>query len=114
MDLNENPLNQSLMLTSTYQIYELVVGTGACNLKVLVVGGGGRGHYGGGGSGYFKFTTVSFGWGVTQISASVGGGGETSTVRLPGFYSQHTATDQQIISAESGKDGYGNHYGGDG
>ena len=62
-------------------------------LRLLLVGGGGRGDYGGGGSGYIQYQTLGLA-GVTNISLNVGNHGESSKVNLNG----------QTIVAEPGDD----------
>ena len=52
-------VTKSLMLTDTDKLYTIkLVGPGACQVRVLVVGGGGYSSYGGGGSGEVLYDTI--------------------------------------------------------
>ena len=68
----DGKLNTSLMLTDTDKLHTIhLVGPDSCQVRVLVVGGGGYSSYGGGGSGEVLYDTIQLNPG-TVISAKVG------------------------------------------
>ena len=68
----DGKLNKSLMLTDTDKLHTIhLVGPDSCQVRVLVVGGGGYSSYGGGGSGEVLYDTIQLNPG-TVISAKVG------------------------------------------
>ena len=55
----DGKLNTSLMLTDTDKLHTIhLVGPDSCQVRVLVVGGGGYSSYGGGGSGEVLYDTI--------------------------------------------------------
>ena len=85
-------------LTRTVQ----VVGGDQCQLRVLAVGGGGPGHpHGGGGSGYLSYYSQPLSSTVLELTITVGGHNQPSTVLAGG---------QLIAHSEPG--GYGTNRGG--
>ena len=79
-----------------------VVGGDKCELRLLTVGGGGAGHpHGGGGSGYLAYYSRPLPATVTELTATVGGDNQPSTVLAAG----------QLI-AHSQQGGHGDNYGG--
>ena len=68
-----------------------------CQLRLLVVGGGGYSDHGaGGGSGYLTYTSQQVAPGVSSMTVAVGDYGEQSNVTVDGV----------TITAQPGQDGY--------
>ena len=93
----------SIMLTGPNTTRTLqVLGGSQCQLRVLAVGGGGPGHpHGGGGSGYLTYYSHHLTAAITELTATVGGDNQPSSVVAAG----------QVI-AHSQQGGYGDNYGG--
>ena len=94
--LYEGEKQQSFMLTNTSQDHKIFAfGSESCQLRILAVGGGGRGEHGGGGSGYFSSLSVPVPLGfMKEILVNVGDAGEASTVKI----------NHELCRAEAGND----------
>ena len=70
----------SLMLTNTDQTHDVAItGLGWCDIRFLLVGGGGFGYFGGGGSGYLEYRSLQVSTG-TVLTARVGDEWQSSNV----------------------------------
>ena len=104
--------NTSLMLTNTDQTHDVTItGWGQCNIRFLLVGGGGFAYMDGGGSGYLEYRSLHVSAG-TVLTAQVGNKGQSSNLTFSSG-DTYTANPGQA-GDDDGSDGGDGYSGGGG
>jgi len=106
--LYDGESHRSLMFTKpelVINVTGLSFTSSECQLRVLAIGGGGRGGYGGGGSGYIQFHSETL-TAATLISLTVGDKSQSSSVTVNGQTVTAAPGNDCVSGSYQGADGY--------